>query len=593
MKLRRLIIIGFLLIVPCILLIGQPIENSFLSLSKYTFDKKDASAISKILFTGNEKSSIHLSGMNEKQLYVRHHSLIIKKKYLKDVLSQKRLQFSVALKQDKKIITQKSFTLLADQFHKNKVIAHRGAWKNSSSPQNSIASLKAAIALGCAGSETDVHMTVDSALVINHDPVWGGLQVQKSTLKELQKTKLSNGEMLPLLQDYLKTIQQQLGTKLILEIKPSEKGREWANATVKKVMETVHQMQAQAWIVYISFDYEMLKEVLKLEPSANVQYLNGDKAPEQLKRDGIKGADYHYSVFQKHPDWIASAKENNIDLNAWTVNDKKEMDWLLANNVEFITTNEPEQLFKEIEKSPVAKGWKLVWSDEFNYTGLPDSTKWNYAIGGHGWGNHEKQFYTHADTMNAFVKNGILSITARKEKHENSDYTSARLVTKGKGEWQYGRIEINAKLPAGVGLWPATWMLGNDIDKVGWPKAGEIDIMEHVGFKKDSIFGTVHTGAYNHIKGTQKGKDILIENPYTQFHTFAIEWTPEKIDFLLDGKIYNHFANEHKTSEEWPFDKPFYLILNMAVGGDLGGKKGIDDSIFPATLEIDYVRVYQ
>ncbi|HET7117849.1 MAG TPA: family 16 glycosylhydrolase, partial [Hanamia sp.] len=299
------------------------------------------------------------------------------------------------------------------------------------------------------------------------------------------------------------------------------------------------------------------------------------------------------SVFQKHPEWIQSAKENNIDLNAWTVNEEKTMNWLLANDFNFITTNEPEILFKEIEKSPVTKGMKLVWSDEFNYTGLPDSTKWNYEVGGNGWGNNERQFYTDADTMNAIVKNGILSIIGRKEKHGDNEYTSARLVTKGKTEWKYGLIEINAKLPAGRGLWPAAWMLGSDVEKIGWPDCGEIDIMEHVGFKKDTVLGTIHTGAYNHIKGTQKGKDIFIENPYTQFHTFAIDWTPEKIDFLLDGNVYFQFKNEHKTNAEWPFDKPFFLILNMAIGGNLGGKKGIDDSIFPATYQIDYVRVFQ
>lgn len=237
-----------------------------------------------------------------------------------------------------------------DHFNHNKVIAHRGAWKNSGTPQNSIAALKAAIALGCAGSETDVQLTADGALIINHNPFWAGLKVQKSTLANLLKTKLSNGESLPLLQDFLKIIKQQSCTKLILEIKPSEKGIEWANATVQKVINTIYLMQAQAWLVYISFDYEMLKEILKLEPMANVQYLNGDKIPEQLKRDGIKGADYHCSVFQIHSEWIQSAKENNIDLNAWTVNQEKDMNWLLVNGFNFITTNEPELLFKEIEK---------------------------------------------------------------------------------------------------------------------------------------------------------------------------------------------------------------------------------------------------
>lgn len=234
------------------------------------------------------------------------------------------------------------------KFANNPVVAHRGAWKNNELPENSIASLKAAIALGCTGAETDVHMTADSALVINHDSIWGDLHIQKSTLAELRTAKLSNGELLPQLQDFLKIIQQQSATKLILEIKPSEKERQWANVTVQELIKTVHETNAQAWLVYISFDYEILKEILRIEPAANVQYLTGDKSPEELKLDGIQGADYHYSVFQEHPEWIRSAKENNIDLNAWTVNEQKTMNWLLANGFNYITTNEPELLFKEI-----------------------------------------------------------------------------------------------------------------------------------------------------------------------------------------------------------------------------------------------------
>jgi glycerophosphoryl diester phosphodiesterase len=238
---------------------------------------------------------------------------------------------------------------------KTQVVAHRGAWKKNNLPQNSIASLKAAIALGCDGSETDVHMTADSFLVINHDNNWGDLTIQKNTLGDIRKKKLSDGEPLPLLEDFLSIIKQQKNTKLILEIKPSVRGREWADATVQKIVKMVQQMQAQPWIVYISFDYEMLKEVLRLEPSANTQYLNGDKTPEQLKQDGIKGADYHYSVFEKHPEWIESAKKNNIDLDAWTVNEQKTMNWLLQNGFDFITTNEPELLFKTIEESSQKK----------------------------------------------------------------------------------------------------------------------------------------------------------------------------------------------------------------------------------------------
>lgn len=152
-----------------------------------------------------------------------------------------------------------------------------------------------------------------------------------------------------------------------------------------------------------------------LDPKAQVQYLNGDKSPEEIKRDGLDGIDYHFSVFQKHPDWIPQAKHNNIVLNAWTVNNAAEMDWLLANRFDFITTNEPELLAERIKINPVAKGWKLIWSDEFNTNGLPDTTKWGYDVGGNGWGNNELEYYTKADTSNAVVRDGKLLIIAKKK----------------------------------------------------------------------------------------------------------------------------------------------------------------------------------
>jgi beta-glucanase (GH16 family) len=151
---------------------------------------------------------------------------------------------------------------------------------------------------------------------------------------------------------------------------------------------------------------------------------------------------------------------------------------------------------------------------------------------------------------------------------------------------------MRAILPSGIGIWPAYWMLGTNVEKVGWPKCGEIDIMEHVGYEKDSIFGTVHSNSYNHLTGTQKGKSIFIENPYSEYHLYGMEWSHEKIDFLVDGNVFNRIENEHKTTDEWPFDQPFYLILNLAIGGNWGGKYGVDDSVFPATYQIDYVRVF-
>lgn len=253
----------------------------------------------------------------------------------------------------------------------------------------------------------------------------------------------------------------------------------------------------------------------------------------------------------------------------------------------------PAILFAQKSVLSQPKFTNLIWADEFNYTGLPDSSKWNCEVGGHGWGNNELQYYTLMDTSNVKVENGILRITARKQTKENRQYTSAKLQTRNKAEFTYGKIEVRAKLPPGRGTWPAIWMLGKNIKEARWPDCGEIDIMEHVGYNKDSIFGTIHSGSYNHIKGTQKGKGIFIATPYDQFHIYSIEWTPERIDFTLDGVVYNQIVNEHKSVNEWPFDQPFYLIINLAIGGNWGGKMGVDESAFPATLEVDYVRIFQ
>lgn len=233
-----------------------------------------------------------------------------------------------------------------------------------------------------------------------------------------------------------------------------------------------------------------------------------------------------------------------------------------------------------------------VWSDEFNYSGVPDTAKWDYNTGGHGWGNQELQYYT-GRPENARVEEGKLIIQARKEVYDTSNYTSARLVSKMKGDWLYGRIEVMAKLPSGLGTWPAIWMLPTDWEYGGWPESGEIDIMEHVGHNPGYIHGTVHTEAYNHMIGTQKGDNIYIQDATSEFHLYAIDWTPEKIDFFIDDSLYFNFPKPEDDYKKWPFDKRFHLILNIAVGGSWGGQKGVDDSIFPQSMEVDYVRVYQ
>ncbi len=243
---------------------------------------------------------------------------------------------------------------------------------------------------------------------------------------------------------------------------------------------------------------------------------------------------------------------------------------------------------------PAAAQTTPVWSDEFDKDGLPDAAKWTYDVGGHGWGNRELQFYRAGRIENAEVKGGVLRITVRKENHEGKEYTSARMVSKA--GWRYGYIEIRAKLPKGRGTWPALWMLpSSHWDGTGprWPLCGEIDIMEHVGYDEGVVHGTVHTGAYNHVKGTQKGKQVAVPDATGEFHVYALDWKPGKIEIMVDGKSYFSFADEGAGREAWPFDVPFKLLMNIAVGGNWGGRQGVDESVFPQAMEIDYVRVYE
>jgi len=233
---------------------------------------------------------------------------------------------------------------------------------------------------------------------------------------------------------------------------------------------------------------------------------------------------------------------------------------------------------------------KLVWSEEFDYTGLPDSTKWQYEEG--LIRNGEAQYYTRARLKNTQVENGILTITAHKEDFEGSSYTSASINTKGLYEFTNGRIEVRAKLPEGRGTWPAIWTLGTNIDKVDWPQCGEIDIMEFVGFDSNKVYANVHTGDYNHAKGTGRGGSITVEKPFADFHIYAVEWYPDSMNFYFDDEKYFTCISKKEGVGEWPFFEPQYLLINMAIGGSWGGTKGIDDSIFPVNYQIDYVRIY-
>lgn len=239
--------------------------------------------------------------------------------------------------------------------------------------------------------------------------------------------------------------------------------------------------------------------------------------------------------------------------------------------------------------------YHLVWSDEFDYTGLPDSTKWTYDTEGNadGWGNREAQYYTKAKKENAWVENGVLTITALKEQFGGKEYTSARLNSKA--NWLHGRIEVNAKLPKGRGTWSAIWMMPKDwtYNDGNWPNIGEIDIMEHVGHNLGTIHASAHSKDYQWQKNTQQTSTIKIADVDEKFHSYMLEWTPELMKAYVDNQLYFEYKNEGLGKSKWPYVKPFYLILNLAIGGAWGSGEGIDDSVFPQTMEIDYVRIYQ
>ncbi len=238
---------------------------------------------------------------------------------------------------------------------------------------------------------------------------------------------------------------------------------------------------------------------------------------------------------------------------------------------------------------------KLVWFDEFNYNGLPDTVKWNQESG--YLRNKELQYYTIARKENALVQEGYLTITAANDSLKIDDkiypVTSASLITKGRKEWTYGRFEVRAKIPSSLGTWPAIWTLGANMKSVGWPACGEIDILEHVGYMPDTLHFNVHTAKYNHVKKTGKGTKILLFRPTTDFHVYAVEWFNDRIDWYLDDKKVFSYLNEGEGETSWPFDKPQYLILNLAFGGAWGGLKGVDITSLPQKFLIDYVRIFQ
>jgi beta-glucanase (GH16 family) len=236
------------------------------------------------------------------------------------------------------------------------------------------------------------------------------------------------------------------------------------------------------------------------------------------------------------------------------------------------------------------KDYKLTWSEEFNNDGLPDPSKWvpETGNGRDGWGNQELEYYT-SRPENAICKDGNLVITAIKEPMEGFNYTSARLKTQGKFSFCHGLIEYRAKLPAGTGIWPALWLLGDAVEEVGWPACGEIDVMEYAGKDKNLIHGSLHTpSSYGNTVNT---RTTIIPGVEDEFHVYAVEWTDKTITFLIDGKEFYTYKPDKYNKDTWPYDKPFFIIVNVAVGGGFGGP--VDPGIFPQSMVVDYIRVYQ
>lgn len=246
----------------------------------------------------------------------------------------------------------------------------------------------------------------------------------------------------------------------------------------------------------------------------------------------------------------------------------------------------------EDEKQTVITKTRLVMQEEFDVNGAPNPELWNFDIGtgNNGWGNNEQQFYTDRPE-NIIVEGGMLKITARRELYLGSSFTSARITSKGKYEKKYGRIEARIKMPLGRGLWPAFWMLGANIDEVSWPQCGEIDIVEYLGSNPISMFGTVHGPGYFGGESISKNYTLKTGRFDNEFHVYGIEWGENYINFYVDDALY-HRVTPSDVPGEWVFNQPYYMILNMAVGGNLPGPPN-DQTAFPQTMWVDYIRVYE
>ncbi len=333
----------------------------------------------------------------------------------------------------------------------------------------------------------------------------------------------------------------------------------------------------------------------------------------------VKGGSYEVAVVASAGGWTATADESctwlkvstanankatgtvtiSVDENTSTASRSGNVNVQMGTKQVSINVNQAGRTVTPIDGGElvVPEGYELVWSDEFNEGSELNSTDWTHQVADPGWVNNELQTYVNGSAGGKRVTeiaDNRLYIHCFKGS-DGKVYSGRVYAHEGEG-WQYGIMEARIKLPQGKGTWPAFWMMpcNNDFSKTPWPLCGEIDIMEEVGVDANKTSSSLHTQAYNHVNNTQKTAERLTEGAEDGFHVYRLEWTHEYIKTYVDGELLLSFDNDGKNDvNTWPFDKPFYIILNLAWGGDWGGYKGIDESALPATMEVDYVRVFQ
>jgi beta-glucanase (GH16 family) len=397
---------------------------------------------------------------------------------------------------------------------------------------------------------------------------------------------------------------------------PPEQGE--SSSELTRAIESDDYISVEAKSFYASSSEDMVKaKVMKLN---NEEWLSYEVSIPQAGRykveavgsapdggsvwleDHIENTDdrtYNITGMMPFEDGAISSSKDGSPLNAGTHKIKLHATGsVFVDQINFSLMQPHTDTPQSFTQSMEGEEWELVWSDEFEGSGLPDSTKWSYNVGDWGWGNNEPQYYTNARTENARLEDGNLVIEARKN-DMGSPWTSARLTTQGKESFLYGKVEYRAKVPVGRGTWAAGWLLGDEYkDELSWPYCGEIDVLECVGYEIDDETGdginhaTCHTRAYYFKQGNQIGSQIEVANMDGEFHTYAIEWYPDVIYGLLDGERYYTY-DKNANELEWPFFKPKNIILNLAVGGGWGGAQGIDESWDSHKYILDYVRVYQ